>query len=74
MHIKEGKIVNGKEQYTLLGKGNAPIKEAVQLLNKNGYKGFYSFEWEKMWHPEMEAPELALAHFPNEIKNYFVKS
>jgi sugar phosphate isomerase/epimerase len=50
-HIKDGKIINGQEQYTLVGKGTSPIFEAIEVLYKGGYKGYYSFEWEKMWHP-----------------------
>ncbi|RYG31354.1 MAG: sugar phosphate isomerase/epimerase, partial [Chitinophagaceae bacterium] len=36
-----------------------------------GYQGYYSFEWEKLWHPEIEEPEAALAQYPAEILKYF---
>ncbi len=71
VHLKDGVVKDGKVQYTLFGKGEAPIREAVQLLYKNNFKGFYSFEWEKLWHPEIEAPEVALALYPNEVLSYF---
>lgn len=71
VHVKDMRFVNGKELYVLLGKGEAPVKEAIQLLYKNNYKGFYSFEWEKMWHPEIEEPEVALSDYPKKIKKYF---
>jgi len=71
VHVKDGKMVDGKEQYTLLGRGEAPVKQAIQLLNKNKFKGFYSFEWEKRWHPEIEAPEVAIADYPVAINQYF---
>ena len=29
------------------------------MLVKNDYKGYYCFEWEKKWHPEIEEPELS---------------
>ena len=29
------------------------------MLAANDYKGFYCFEWEKKWHPEIEEPEVA---------------
>lgn len=63
-HIKDLKLVDGKEQYVLLGKGETPIFEAIDLLRKDDYKGYYSFEWEKLWHPEIEASEIALADYP----------
>ena len=69
-HIKDAKLVDGKPQYTLLGKGEVPIFEAVDALAKSGYKGYYSFEWEKLWHPELEEPETALADFPVAMKKH----
>lgn len=70
-HIKDLKFVNDKIQYTLLGKGESPIFEAIDSLRKGGYKGYYSFEWEKLWHPDIEAPEVALADYPKAMKQYF---
>src|SRR6187200_2307846 len=62
-HIKDLIMVDGKAQYRLLGKGESPIFEVISLLKKDGYKGFYSFEWEKLWHPEIDEPEVALADY-----------
>ena len=70
-HIKDAKLVNGEPQYTRLGQGEIPIGEGLEALAKGGYKGYYSFEWEKLWHPELEEPETALADFPVAIKKYF---
>ena len=67
-HIKDAKLVNNIPQYVFLGKGEVPIFEAIDILRKDGYKGFYSFEWEKLWHPELAAPELALADYPVAMK------
>ena len=70
-HIKDAKLVDGKPQYKRLGQGEVPIFEAVDALSKGGYKGFYSFEWEKLWHPELEDPETALADYPVAMKKHF---
>jgi len=70
-HIKDAKLVNGEPQYVFLGQGEVPIFEAIDLLQKGGYKGYYSFEWEKLWHPELAAPELALADYPEKMKKRF---
>jgi len=37
---------------------------------KIGYKGFYSFEWEKRWHPEIEEPEVAFAQYASVAAAY----
>ena len=69
-HIKDAKLVDGKPQYVRLGKGEVPIFEAIDILIKGGYKGYYSFEWEKLWHPELEDPETALADYPVAMKKH----
>jgi len=69
-HIKDAKLVDGKPQYTRTGQGEVPIFEAVDALLKGGYKGYYSFEWEKLWHPELEDPETALADYPIAMKKH----
>ena len=70
-HIKDLKMLNGKIQYVEMGTGESPIGDAVRLLNAAGYTGYYSFEWEKLWHPEIGPSELALAHFPTQIQAFF---
>jgi sugar phosphate isomerase/epimerase len=70
-HIKDAKLKDGKIEYVLLGKGDVPAFEAIDLLAADGYTGYYSFEWEKLWHPEILEPEIALADFPDAIKKHF---
>lgn len=70
-HIKDAKLIDGKPQYTLLGQGDVPIFEAIDALQKGGYKGYYSFEWEKLWHPEIAEPEIAIADYPVAMKKHF---
>lgn len=70
-HIKNAKLSNDKITYTRLAQGDVPIFEAIDALSKGGYKGYYSFEWEKLWHPELEAPELAIADYAVAMKKHF---
>ena len=70
-HIKDARLINDTPHYVLMGKGDVPIFEAIDLLRKGGYEGYYSFEWEKLWHPEIEAPEIALADYPKAIRLRF---
>jgi sugar phosphate isomerase/epimerase len=71
IHLKDGKLVGDKVQYTLLGEGEAPLTEAIEALRKGGYEGYYSFEWEKRWHPEIQDPEVAIPHYAKAIQRYF---
>jgi sugar phosphate isomerase/epimerase len=73
-HIKDGKMDGDKINYVLLGKGDVPIFEAIDALSKGGYKGYYSFEWEKLWHPEIADSEIALADYPLAMQKHFEKS
>jgi len=70
-HIKDAKVSGKDVQYVFLGKGDVPIFEAIDLLAKSDYKGYYSFEWEKMWHPELPASELALADYSQAMRKHF---
>jgi sugar phosphate isomerase/epimerase len=70
-HIKDAKLIGDKLQYTLLGQGEVPMFEAIDILYKDGYKGYYSFEWEKLWHPEIAEPEIAISHYAKAMKEHF---
>lgn len=69
VHVKDFVKQDGKLKYVLPGKGDAPLNAALSLLKTHGYNGFLSFEWEKLWHPELEEPETALAYFPQAVSN-----
>ena len=73
VHIKDARVIDGKVQYRLLGQGETPVFAAIDALSKGGYKGYYSLEWEKLWHPEIEEPEIALADYPKVMKQHFNK-
>lgn len=73
VHLKDLSIVDGKAHYVRFSTGEAPVFEAIDALRKGGYKGYYSFEWEKLWHPEIEEPEVALAEYSAKMKSYLSK-
>lgn len=47
----------------LVGNGEMDIRTAVNILKDNHYSDFISFEWEKLWFPEVEEPEVAIPQF-----------
>lgn len=67
---KPGTTAVEDRQYVLVGKGEVPVKEQVKVLASAGYKGFYCFEWEKKWHPEIEEPEVAFPHYAKTMAEY----
>jgi sugar phosphate isomerase/epimerase len=54
----------------LTGTGEIPVKETVRVLASNGYKGYYCFEWEKRWHPEIDEPEVSFPHYAKTMRQY----
>jgi len=50
-------------EHCLTSQGELPLQEAVQILREKNYEGWLSFEWEKMWIPTLEEPEIALKDY-----------
>ena len=50
----------GGWQLVPLGEGEVPVREIIRLLAAGGYAGYFSVEWEKYWHPDIEEPQIAL--------------
>jgi sugar phosphate isomerase/epimerase len=53
----------------LAGNGRVSFAGALAAIRELHYDGYVSFEWEKYWRPEIEAPEVALPDFVNAIRN-----
>ena len=69
-HLKDSKPAGADRRYVLVGAGEVPVKEQVRVLASAGYRGFYCFEWEKKWHPEIEEPEIAFPHYAKTMGEY----
>ena len=70
IHLRDAKPVTGSEHWlpVLAGTGRVSFAEAVAAIKDLNYDCFVSFEWEKYWHPEIEAPEVALPDFSSAIR------
>jgi len=66
VHIKD--VLDAENKLTLTGKGNIPIIPIAEKLLSDGYIGYFSLEWEKKWHPELEEFGVALKHFEETMK------
>jgi len=62
-HLKDSVGSGEDRKYVLTGRGNVPIKRQIEALRSINYKGFYCFEWEKLWHPDIDDPEIAIADY-----------
>lgn len=55
--------------YVLPGAGQLPLAEAIRLLRQQGYDGWFLFEHEKRWHPNLPEPEEAFAAYARWIRS-----
>jgi sugar phosphate isomerase/epimerase len=69
-HLKDSVPAGADRKYVLTGTGNVPVRRQVDVLSRSGYRGYYCFEWEKRWHPEIEEPEVAFAQFATVVSGY----
>ncbi|KRE98433.1 hypothetical protein ASG89_05350 [Paenibacillus sp. Soil766] len=71
VHMKDGvpfedaKIHEWK--YTPIGEGQLPLRSIVSLLLGSGYDGYFSFEWEPKWRPELKELQLEV---PSVLADY----
>lgn len=71
-HVKDGyKTKDGKHVYTMVGAGELPLAEIIATFKKDNYDSFFSFEWEKKWHAELEEPERAFPQFPIKLRQWW---
>lgn len=65
VHIKDyiRATASAPFRLTLVGEGEIPITAIVRQLEKNGYQGYYSLEWEKKWVPELPEFPVAMESF-----------
>ena len=47
----------------LCGEGDVPLREIASVLRDDGFRWYVSFKWEKVWHPDLQEPEIAFPHF-----------
>lgn len=68
-HLKDGyQGLDGNNKYVMVGAGDLPIAEILARFKADGFDGYFSFEWEKKWHPELEPPERVFPHYPHKVR------
>jgi sugar phosphate isomerase/epimerase len=63
VHFKDAARSGDRIHSILPGTGQVDLRAALHLLQRKGYTGYLSFEWEKKWEPELEDPEIAFPHY-----------
>lgn len=76
VHVKDALLTSAKIKNMLLGEGEIPIKQAVDILLRNGYDGYFSFEWEAHWDKSLRerykfTPEQLLLKYKSFMNGLF---
>jgi sugar phosphate isomerase/epimerase len=69
-HIKDSIARGDDRHYVLLGQGTVGVHEIVRTLAAGGYDGVYNLEWEKVWHPDIDEPEVAIPQYAETMKTW----
>ena len=70
IHVKDSVPTAHGHTYTLLGEGDVPLKEMLDLLIEGGYDGYAILEWEKRWHPDLAEPEIAFPQYVKKMREW----
>ncbi len=72
-HVKDSLPgVNDKGEkdfrYCLTGDGDIPLARILATLRDGGYDGWLTYEWEKVWHPDIPEPEQSFPVYVRHIR------
>ncbi len=70
LQIKDMARKDGKWVYVPIGEGEMPIGDIVSRVTEGGFDGWFSFEWEKWWHPELAEAETVLAGYLTQMNSH----
>ena len=69
VHFKDSTRENGKNQPRLLGEGDLPIAQCVQVLKEAAYDDWICLETEKRWAADAPDPERSIPQFAAFMQN-----
>lgn len=68
LHVKDSVMKDGQVEYRMMGYGDVPVFDTLEILKKNGYSGFVSLEWVKRWCPDLQEPGIVFAHYASYMR------
>ena len=71
IHLKDSiPTDDGGQTYVLLGEGDVPLQDMLNLLVEGGYDGYAILEWEKRWHRELPEPETVFPQYIAKMREW----
>lgn len=72
VHLKDHRrLPDGGKQLCQVGEGDLPLIAIIEQLEKDGYQGYYSLEWEKKWHPNLADASEAFPAYVEWMRKHF---
>ena len=69
LHVKDSVVTeDGKIRYKMMGYGDVPVAETLDLLKNNDFSGFVTLEWVKRWYSELEEPGVVFMQYVNYMR------
>jgi sugar phosphate isomerase/epimerase len=65
---------DGSHTYVLLGEGDVPLKQMLDMLVAGGYDGYAILEWEKRWHRELAEPEVVFPQYVAKMQDWLAEA
>lgn len=70
VHVKDSRVIEGKIMYFMMGDGDMPLKQMLNLLKTKGYDGYVSLEWVKRWSRDLAEAGIVFPQFAYYMKPY----
>ncbi len=70
VHVKDSKFINGELSYFMMGDGDMPLKDMLNLLKTKGYEGYITLEWVKRWARDLAEAGIVFPQFAYYMKPY----
>lgn len=71
VHVKDARPGPGAYgELVLLGDGDVPIRESINVLSRAHFDGWVTVNWLKFQHPEIPAPDIALPHYARVLRQW----
>lgn len=70
VHLKDAKRNGDGWDLVVFGEGEVPVRQVVDTVVASGYDKYLCVEWEKKWHPEIEAAATALPKHLEILRGY----
>lgn len=69
LHMKDSLMSpEGMPEYKMMGKGDIPNAQVLELLQKDNFQGFVSLEWTKRWNKGLKEPGIVFPHFIDYVR------